>query len=288
MKRTIGAITLVAFAAEELIITAEHVQFLGQMMPPWTDKAFNQRVALPLFLLSLLFLLWRERKNLEDTPSTQNERTMTTQIDFRPHVEVNPQTFSTGGHAHLDATTAPDVSGVSKPLKPPIIFVRSSTIRVEGLATDQYDEHIRFGESNITSRPLGVLATFRAEHGASALVQIQLIYRDRNSHEVGDGVFGAYWIDNNSDMIDFARGQSHRLLIALVTNKGKCTPWLKRVMNQGGGEELHTKWYEWTDSISTVEIRLIGENGELANEMVELELETRDGKQIFIPKPRSL
>jgi hypothetical protein len=114
-------------------------------------------------------------------------------------------------------------------------------------------------------------------------VRAQIIYRDRDGREIGNGVPRACWVDHPFDLIDFPLGQARCAVLALVLSDDRIvTPWKQReaVRDWMGGETVTTQSCDLpADVARELEVRLIGGRNELLL-AIEFELLVADGKPI--------
>jgi predicted nucleotide-binding protein len=153
---------------------------------------------------------------------------------------------------------------------PNIVFLNTDTVRLrfEGYQGEG------FYRSDSPNDPFGVIACFRNEPSSTRRVidandvRAQIIYKDGDGKEIGNGVPRACWVGHKLDLIDFPLGQANCAVLMMLFNDGKLlVPWKERARSYdwmgGGGDIVRTRDTEFSkDAVKTIEIRLIGHENE--------------------------
>ncbi len=91
-----------------------------------------------------------------------------------------------------------------------------------------------FLESQNQNDRRGVIACFRNEPSMSRrvlsadYVRAQIVYRNSQGQEIGDGVSSACWLGHHFDTIDFQVGQSHCVLLGFLDDGRLLVPLKQR------------------------------------------------------------
>jgi hypothetical protein len=170
--------------------------------------------------------------------------------------------------------------------RPNLLFLGAKVARIQFSATPEGGQ--MFVESDSPGKCLAIIACFRNEPSTSQrvcsgdYVRAQVIYRDQQRMEIDNGVFAACWLRHHADMIDFDVGQSHCVLLGFVDGGKLVVPWKRRQRTWEG--DMITLEDCTFDGVSSLEIRLIGENNDLLLDPVVLDFPIANGEPCVIKR----
>jgi hypothetical protein len=159
---------------------------------------------------------------------------------------------------------------VSRPQRvqqgPNIIFTRSVARKIT--VTEDDLSNVNFMEDRGQGKPDAIVACFRNEPDISRrvsdaeYVKAQIIYRNKEQHEIEDGVPAACWVGSSLDMVHLRVGETHCVLLGFLDENGALfVPWrVHRHQWDGDTIEMVDKTFI---GVASIEVRLIGENNEL-------------------------
>lgn len=130
--------------------------------------------------------------------------------------------------------------------------------------------------------PDAIIACFRNEPDMARRVReadyvtAQIIYRNAGDEEIEDGVPSACWIQNHFETINFAVGETHCLLLGIIDAEGLVVPWKHR-QREWNGDSIVTNDKTFK-GVSSIEVRLIGDNNELLLRPVTFDFSIVEGQ----------
>jgi hypothetical protein len=199
-------------------------------------------------------------------------------------VKALAESISVSSQTPSPAPRQPSLTSAYGVAKPQLIFLNTHAVR---LRVGDYEGE-GFYESKDLADPYGVVACFRNESSPGQRVvgadnvRAQVIYRDSNGVEIGEGVPRACWEGHKYDLIDFPVGQSHCAILMMVFNDGRLlVPWKERSRAGSwmGGDTITTRDSEFSkDAVALIEIRLIGETNDLLLPPLTFDFSIIEGK----------
>jgi len=273
LQRKVGATTLIAGAAMEVIVALEHVDMVRQMLPEWIPKVFTHEIALPVILVGLILLLLRETKHGEGQVIPEVPGLAATVPNQQQTASGNAAVKDSGNAMLKDVgnpriaiyTNQPLPSAPPKRLpeiKPNVSF---KSVR---LAWISYDEEESFfievsGSQHASVR--GLIARFKNESGShksddARYVRAELIFRDVNDQEMEQGVHSACWLREYTDTVDIMVGEDRWVFLGSLVPDDKnqwIVPW-KQKKRTWEGPYYDLEGHSFS-GMRSVEIRLIGE-----------------------------
>jgi hypothetical protein len=139
---------------------------------------------------------------------------------------------------------------------PNFIFLGARSANIEmGLNYGYY-------EKEALTDVLAVVACFRNEPAADRTVldadhvTANVVYRDSQGREIGEGISRACWLNSEYDIVDFEVGESHCAILVSQANKTLFAPY-KRRQRTNHGTALLPGEYQFGELISSIELRLL-------------------------------
>jgi hypothetical protein len=166
-----------------------------------------------------------------------------------------------------------------EPYRPNIIFRRAAPIKVYVRREGGVLEFVQGADNEL---PDAIIACFRNEPDMARRVReadyvtAQIIYRNAGDEEIEDGVPSACWIQNHFETINFAVGETHCLLLGIIDAEGLVVPWKHR-QREWNGDSIVTNDKTFK-GVSSIEVRLIGDNNELLLRPVTFDFSIVEGQ----------
>jgi len=169
-----------------------------------------------------------------------------------------------------------------------LIFLGAKVARVQFSAS--YSEGEVFYESPDQNDPRAIIACFRNEPTSSRkvidadYVRAQIVYRDNQEQEIGNGVASACWLDNRADAVDFHLGESHCVLLGLL-QEGRLVVPAKRRKRHWDGDTISLENHTF-NGVARIEVRIIGEDNDLLLAPLVLNFSITNGEPHISVRPQ--
>lgn len=233
----------------------------------------------------------------QNTRSVPTEAAASPAIGSRAGISINvaptisPTISPTVSHANGQPLPhrASDPREIPRPRKPNLIFLSAEIVPIS--FCHSYSEGEIFSESQDKTKNRGIKACFRNESSNSRrvadaiYVRAQVIFRDGNEQEIGNGISSACWLDCDSDSIDFRVGDSQCAFLGYMEQVDKLlVPWKERRHTwQGDAISLRDNTF---DGVASMEVRLIDGNNDLLLGPLVLDISFIDGDFEIVERKR--